>query len=454
MKKLILLLLLLSIGFSIQAQDYWTEYATAQSAASTGMRSISIVDANVAWLSMSCGTTGCTTIRRYSKTTDAGLTWTTGVVDLGAASANLEIANIHGVSASVAFASVFPKVAGAIGGVWKTVDGGTTWTRQPTAVYNDAASFANIVYFWDANNGVTMGDPAGGYFEIYTTSNGGTNWTRVPSSPALIPFNPQDYGLTNQFTTNGNNIWIGTTFGRILRSSDKGLNWAVSQSPIPDFGGGINGAESGDLAFTSATNGLLQTSDYLLYSTSNAGATWSPSITYTGDMRNFGLAEIPGSPNKYISIGADIANSERGSSYTTDGGLNWTSINNNPDLNFVDGSAVVFLNINTGYAGGFSTSAAVGGIFKWNANQLATATFSNGEILSAYPNPTKGTFNLQSKDISSITVFDVLGKQIINKEYNALSSVSLDLSSYNKGIYLVKVFNAEGASSLIKVVKE
>ena len=454
MMKKLLLSLLCFVAFNVNAQNFWTEYATEQSAASTGMRSISIVDANIAWLSMTCGTTGCATIRRYSKTINAGLNWTTGVVDLGAASANLEIANIHGVSSSVAYASVFPKAAGAIGGVWKTTDGGTTWVRQGTATYSDGASFTNIVYFWDANNGVTMGDPANGYYEIYTTSNGGTNWSRVPSSPALIPTAATDYGLTNQFTTNGNSIWFGTTFGRILRSTDKGLTWAVSQAPIPDFGGGINGSESGDLAFTSATNGLLQTSDYVLYSTSNAGATWSPSIIYNGDMRNFGLASIPGSPNKYISIGADIANSERGSSYTTDGGLNWTSINNNPDVNFVNGSVVEFLDINTGYASGFSTSATVGGIFKWNANQLATATFSNGEILSAYPNPTKGTFNLQSKDISSITVFDVLGKQIINKEYNALSSVSLDLSSYNNGIYLVKVFNAEGASSLIKVVKE
>ena len=169
MKKL-LLLFLFSVSL-MNAQipvttDYWTEYPTSQPAASTGMRSISIVDANVAWLNNTCGTTGCTTIRRFSRTINGGTVWNTSAIDLGAAAANLEIANIHGVSADVAFASVFPKTAGAIGGIYKTINAGVTWTRQPTATYGSADSFANIVYFWDANNGVTMGDPDSGSTSI------------------------------------------------------------------------------------------------------------------------------------------------------------------------------------------------------------------------------------------------------------------------------------------------
>ena len=306
MKKLLLFTLFLG-AFSAQAQlDLWTEYATSQPAASTGMRSISIIDDNNAWLSMSCGTTGCTTIRRYSKTTNGGTVWTTGVVDLGATSTDLEIANIHGVSTDVAYAAVFPK-ATSPGGIWKTANGGSTWSKQASASYSDAASFTNLVYFWDANIGVCMGDPANGYFEIYTTTNGGTNWTRVASTPSIVPVDPQDYGLTNQFTVNGDNIWIGTTFGRILRSSDKGLTWSVFQSPIPDFGGGINGSGSGDMAFTDANNGLLQTDAYELFSTADGGATWTsvPVDAETG-LKNFGISEIPGLPNTYVSVGEDL----------------------------------------------------------------------------------------------------------------------------------------------------
>jgi photosystem II stability/assembly factor-like uncharacterized protein len=453
MKKLLLFATLL-VAFSSQAQDYWTEYPTSQPAASTGMRSISIVDDNVAWLSNSCGTTGCTAIRRYSKTVNGGTAWTTGVVDLGANSANLEIANIFGVSDQVAYAAVFPKVATAVGGVYKTVNGGTTWARQNTAVFNgaDGASFTNLVHFFNANEGVCMGDPSDGSFEIYTTANGGTNWTRISGIPAAI--DPEEYGLTNQFATSGNSIWIGTTFGRILKSTDKGATWTVTAtSIIPDFGGGINGSESGDMAFTDTNNGLLQTSDFFLFSTSDGGTTWTD-VPWAGTLRNFGVSEIPGLPNTYISVGEDL-DAVRGSSYTTDGGLNWVNINDNPDTEYVQGGVVSFLNANTGFASGFSTSAAVGGIYKWNGEPLMKATFFSGDkAFTASPNPTSGLIQLSGKSISNVVVYDVLGKQVSNTNYSALNTVSLDLSSFNNGVYMVKVANAAGNASTIKVVKQ
>ncbi len=455
MKKLLLLLSFV-VFTTANSQDYWTEQSTAQSAVSTGMRSISIVDPQVTWLSNTCGTTGCTTIRRYSLTTNGGTVWSTGVVDLGAGSANLEIANIHGVSATTAFASVFPKAAGALGGVWKTIDSGATWLRQASATYNDAASFANLVYFWDSNNGVTMGDAIGGFFEIYTTTNGGANWVRTPSSPALVPLDPNDYGLTNQFTTFGNSIWIGTTFGRILKSTDKGLTWTVVQSPIPDFGGGINGSEGGDLSFSSATNGLLITTNFLLYNTVDGGFTWNP-VTYSGPLKSFGIASIPTLSNTYVSVGSDLVNDPaRGSSWSNNGGLNWYDIDNNPDTNLVDGSVIAFLNPTTGFASGFSTSAAVGGIFKWNGNVLSTVATSQfaSSIFSISPNPTTGVVNLKGSNINQVAVTDILGKVVLNNTYSSLSEVTLNMSDLNSGVYFVKVTNNEGTTSTSKVVKQ
>ena len=455
MKKLLLFAAFL-VAFSSQAQDFWTEYATSQPAVSTTMRSISIVDDNVVWLSNACGTTGCTAIRRYSKSVNGGTVWTTAAIDLGANSANLEIANICGTSADVAYASVFPKVAGAVGGVYKTINGGTSWTRQGTAVFNgaDGASFCNLVHFFNANEGVTMGDPSDGSFEIYTTTNGGTNWTRIAGIPA--PIDAEEYGLTNKFSTKGNTIWIGTTFGRILKSTDKGATWTVSVSPIPDFGGGINGSESGDLAFTDANNGLLQTSDYLLFNTNDGGLTWNP-IFWAGILRNFAISEIPGLTDTYISAGEDLDNTVRGTSYTTNGGLNWVDINDAPDANYVDGGSVLaFLNPSMGFASGFSTSAAVGGIFKWNADHdpfLASTSFSSDKAFTATPNPTSGNLNIAGKNISNVAVYDILGKQVSNDNFSALNNATINMSALNSGVYMVKVTSTTGASSTIKVVR-
>ena len=396
-----------SASISFAQGDYWTEYANAQPAVSTNVGSISIVNDNVVWCNNGCGTANCTAIRRYSRSVNSGLNWTTGVVDLGAASQSLEISNISGTSASTAYVSAHPKAnVSAIGGVWKTTDGGLTWNRQATATYGSNDSFANLVHFFDANNGVTMGDPDGGYFEIYTTSNGGTTWTRVPSSNIPLPlFGPAptlrpEFGLTNQYTVTGDAIWIGTTNGRILKSVNRGLNWTITQSPIPDFGGGENGTTSGDLAFTDVNNGLLLTNEYSLYGTSDGGVTWTE-ITYAGvdgnepTLGNFGLSEIPGLPNAYVAVGIDLLNDPvRGSYYTINGGLNWTVINDNPDLNYVDGGVISFYSPTVGFAGGFSTSAAIGGIFKWNGNDLylANTKFSSDNKFSISPNPTTGKF--------------------------------------------------------------
>lgn len=275
MKKLLLLSFVFSIiSAQAQLQDFWTEYSTSQPVASTGVRSISIVDDNVVWLSNGSGDGSGNVIRRYSRSTDSGVTWTTNAIDLGPSSNNLEIANISAVSATTAFAAVFPRNTLAIGGIWKTTDAGVSWSRQNTALFNGPNSVCSLVHFWDENNGVAVGDPDGGYYEIYTTNNGGTNWSRVPSANiGPLPIDQDDYSIINKFTFFGNTIWFGNTYGVIYRSTDRGLTWTQWQSPIPDFGAGINGEVAADLAFTSETKGLLQTSDFQLFETLDGGIT-------------------------------------------------------------------------------------------------------------------------------------------------------------------------------------
>lgn len=365
MKKLLLLSILLMV-LNAQAQDVWTEYATAQPANSTGVRSISIVDENVTWLNMACGTINCTTIRRYAKTVNGGTQWTTGAIDLGPNAVNLQIANIHGVSADVAYASVCPtNPGGTLGGVWKTTDGGSTWTRQASAAFSDPASFTKLVYFWNANEGIAAGDPVNGYFEIYRTTDGGSNWTRIASTPALVPVASQEYTLTNQFTVSGNSIWIETTSGRLLHSADKGATWSAYQTPIIDFGGGINGSDTGDVAFSDANNGLLLANFYELYRTQDAGATWAPvRVAPDTAMKSKSISAVPGHPHMYVTVGEDLLLSPQlGSAYTLDGGRTWIPI---LDLNYVGGSEVAMYNENVGFASGFSTSPTEGGVFKWN----------------------------------------------------------------------------------------
>lgn len=429
----------------MNAQDYWTEYATASPISGTGVRSISIVDDNVVWLNLQSEIIP-STLRRYARSVDSGLTWENANVDLGADSSNLEIANICGVSATTAYAAVFPKTASVRGGVWKTTDGGTNWSKQLTADFSNATSFPTLIHFWNENEGVVVGDPADGYFEIYTTVNGGSNWTRVPFSPDLVPFLDDEFPIINRFVVHNNTIWAVTSVHRILKSSDKGLTWTVLNTPIPVFGGALMWDDTIEIAFTTENKGILIGKDYSVYETNDGGLSWQQ-ITYSGAVRNKGLSAIPGQLDTYIVVGETEVDTERGSSYTIDGGLTWIDINNNPDTNYVTGDEIAMRSTMVGFAGGFSVSPTVGGIFKWEFS-LSTTNFNDENTINVFPNPTVDIVSIFGNNIQNITVFDLLGKVYLDNNYFSTETVVVDLNNLNSGIYVARVFDGHKYTSV------
>jgi len=77
-----------------------------------------------------------------------------------------------------------------------------------------------------------------------------------------------------------------------------------------------------------------------------------------------------------------------------------------------------------------------------------------GTEFRIYPNPTTGLFNIQHSGapIQSIEVIDIYGKNILHQDIADLN-VSMDLSSYNAGVYLVKITTCEGIFSQ-KLIKK
>src|SRR5690606_26553042 len=148
-------------------------------------------------------------------TSDGGANWNTVVADLPT---NALISDIAGVDANTAFIVTAPHSgSGAANGIWKTTDGGFTWTQQ--SAYGNS-SFANQIYFWDANNGFSAGDPVGGVFEMYQTTDGGNTWNAVSAAPA--PLGGTEYSYVGIKDVVGDNVWLGTDQGRLLHSTDRG----------------------------------------------------------------------------------------------------------------------------------------------------------------------------------------------------------------------------------------
>ncbi|HLA55026.1 MAG TPA: choice-of-anchor J domain-containing protein [Flavobacterium sp.] len=87
----------------------------------------------------------------------------------------------------------------------------------------------------------------------------------------------------------------------------------------------------------------------------------------------------------------------------------------------------------------------------YNAS-LSTGNF-NLNKLTYYPNPVTNFLNLSNdKDITDVTVTNMLGQQVMAKSINA-TNTQLDLSGLSQGTYMVRV-NTTDATKVVKVVKQ
>ena len=100
-------------------------------------------------------------------------------------------------------------------------------------------------------------------------------------------------------------------------------------------------------------------------------------------------------------------------------------------------------------------SGAYGVTIDFSVNIVSTAgnTTFDSKNFTYYPNPVKDVLNLSyTKNISNVTVFNLLGQQIATKVVNANQS-KIDMSNLAAGTYLVKVA-ADNQVKTIKVIKE
>ena len=87
-----------------------------------------------------------------------------------------------------------------------------------------------------------------------------------------------------------------------------------------------------------------------------------------------------------------------------------------------------------------------------------------GEDFSIYPNPNDGSFTLTFSSMSEeemehgeependVYIFDVMGKIILEKKQTTARAITVDLSAYPKGIYMIRVVDEDGNSKIKKVV--
>ena len=238
------------------------------------------------------------------------------------------------------------------GGIYKSTDFGDTWTLLSSTIGASITHFGNIMKLaadpsgniYAATRDVKLGygptssSTSGG---LYKSSDGGTSWTAINSANvATNYFRPTDILPISSsvilFAVNAS----GATLGGIYRTTNGGTNWNLVSSNLPtsnyrriSFAQDPNNAntvlavfESTDLT-TSGDAGLKG-----LYRSTDAGATWiqltaPPKIASTGSMSYLGaqgwydnvIAIDPNNSSTIYVGGIDLMKS-------TNGGTSWSHL--------------------------------------------------------------------------------------------------------------------------------
>ncbi|MBK0403875.1 T9SS type A sorting domain-containing protein [Adhaeribacter sp. BT258] len=397
------------LGFSAQAQ--WISKPLGFSS-DVLVYEMEAVDDNVIWAAGSDDINPAG--QAYMKSVDGGNTWQSGMVTNPQ---DQIINNITAINASTAWVAMVSDTLGG-GMIKKTSNGGQTWVNQGSNTYTNANSYPSVIHFFDANNGVVFGDPVGGYFEVYHTNNGGSTWVRVPAAslPAILSGSNGDEYVMFAKAAVSDTIWVGTSEGRILRSVNKGLSWTAANTSL--FG--IQA-----VAFTDGNNGLAMSNMGELAKTTNGGLTWT-NVMFQGDIYDYDMAAMPRVPGVFVTTGFN-SSGFAGSSFTTDGGLNWATLDSMPHM------AVAFASVNAGWTSGVNSRVS----YQWSGGALGVSEPNTVQAALLYPNPSTGTLYLAEPGITeSLFITDLTGREVFSSG-KGVSRAAVDLSGLPKGVYLV-----------------
>jgi photosystem II stability/assembly factor-like uncharacterized protein len=290
------------------------QWIPQQSSTTASLRGLSVVSSRVAWASGSGGT--------VIVTADGGATWIEHTVP-GARTQDLR--SIAAFDANTAV------VAATAGDIWRTTNGGRSWSLVYKSA--DSAVFLDAIGFWDtprgsAPRGLVVGDPIGGRFFILSSDDGGRSWRRAPSESR--PLAQQGEGA---FAASGSSLvmhgathaWIGTgvRVARVFRTAEAGKTWTVATAPLADAT-----PSSGVFAvsFADALRGVAVGGDYdkatqregTAAVTMDGGITWVAATDLPSGFRS-GVAIVPGTDGATV-----VAVGTNGTDISFDGGRSWT----------------------------------------------------------------------------------------------------------------------------------
>ena len=241
---------------------------------------------------------------------------------------------------------------GVSGGMWRSVDGGATWTKvtevsdlySVTCIAQDRRPGHTDVWYY--GTGETWGNSASQDFAslyagdgIFKSTDNGATWAQLPSSVSGTPQTLDNFDFVYSIVTDpselADDVVYAATYGAIKRSTDGGATWstvlgdsafAQTSSFFSDLAitsaGDLYATMSGATGFTylgidsvSASKGLYRSTD---------GTTWTE-ITPAGWPADFNRVVLDVAPSDQSVVYFLAETPESGLHVVYAGVHNWTS---------------------------------------------------------------------------------------------------------------------------------
>lgn len=299
-------------------------------------------------------------------------------------------------------------------GVFASANNGQSWKSKSSGLTSNGLSISALMVI-DTN--IFAATPDG----VFLSTNNGNTW------------NKKDTGLTGNgffaFTADESNIFVGG-FGGVYISSNNGGNWHRSSLGLPSpypfvYALAINGSD----IYAGTLDGV--------YMSSNNGANWSS--------QNNGMPPNKGVSSLIISGNRIFAGFPSSGVYmSADNGINWIPINNGlTNIHVVE----LVISNDTLFAG------TGGGVWKLSLSGAGiNGTLNNESNIVVYPNPAKDKLTFESLQKSSIEIYNIQGRRILQQPIQQ-GKTDIDISSLAKGVYILKHYSND-MTVVTKIVKD
>jgi photosystem II stability/assembly factor-like uncharacterized protein len=358
------------------------QWRTQTSGNTSPFYSVSVIDTTLAWAAGGGG--------NVYRTLNGGTTWSQVF-----GSAGDDVYNIFGASISRAFVATN---APSDARIRRTINGGLTWQT----VYQDTnpSAFINAVKMFDDLNGYAMGDPVDGRWTLLRTTDGGITWAATDSllqSGNEAGWNNSMWWLGNQYG------WFGTDNNQVYRTTDSGAAWTSAPTT---FLNSFTVSFATHLLGIAGGTGTAQSTD--------GGATWSDTPNQPPGTV-FGGAALDLSPSRwYLIAGTGIyKTADHGATFQLD--FSQANPYQHIDMKIVEVGGNPWI---CGYAvGDQGTITKYLELVTTTGIQTTNAPIQEAFSLSQnYPNPFNPTttifYSLPKQSTVSLKIVNVIGQEV------------------------------------------